>query len=415
VIVFWIGSVDMKQQKWALFALASIPLMMTLANSMFIPVLPIIEEQIDISPFQSSMIITVYSIVAIPLIPLAGFLSDKYGRKKVMIPYLLITGVGGAISAFSAWLLAEPYFMILAGRFLQGIGAAGAFPVVIPTVGDMFDDEEEVTHGLGIIETSNTFGKVLSPILGALIAFIIWFAPFFAIPILSIAAILFIAFLVKPPKKKQEKNHTSFKGFLKSIKNVFHANGQWLFAIFIIGCLNMFILFGFLFHLSETLETAYNIKGIVKGFILAIPLLVLCTASYITGKKVGEQKVLMKWLIFIGNSLACVSLFFVKEDMAIAILLIYLSIAGLGIGISLPCLDSLITEGIEKLVRGTITSLYSSMRFVGVAAGPPLTALMMINFSNYIFIVFSILSLASILLTYFFIKPDAINSKRKFA
>ena len=58
--------------------------------------------------------------------------------------------------------------MILIGRAIQGIGAAGAMPVVIPCVGDLYKDEKQVSTGLGIIETSNTFGKVLSPILGLL-------------------------------------------------------------------------------------------------------------------------------------------------------------------------------------------------------------------------------------------------------
>lgn len=66
----------------AIIALSSIPLIMTLGNSMLIPVLPLLEKKLQVSSFQASMIITVYSIVAIFLIPIAGFLSDKIGRKK---------------------------------------------------------------------------------------------------------------------------------------------------------------------------------------------------------------------------------------------------------------------------------------------------------------------------------------------
>lgn len=40
-------------------------------------------------------------------------------------------------------------------------------------------------------------------------------------------------------------------------------------------------------------------------------------------------------------------------------------------------MDALITEGIEQKSRGTITSLYSSMRFIGVALGPPVVSLLM--------------------------------------
>lgn len=347
----------MKEKKWDLFALAFIPLVMTLGNSMLIPVLPTIEKQLNISSFQSSMIITVYSVVAIFLIPIAGYLSDKIGRKKVIIPSLIIVGVGGIISSFAAWKLDNPYTVILIGRFLQGIGASGAFPVVIPTVGDMFKEEDQVSKGLGIIETANTFGKVLSPILGALLAYIIWYVPFMAIPILSLIAILFVLFLVKKPKHTNEEEKENFKSFLIAIKEIFKNNAKWLFAVFIIGGINMFVLFSFLFHLSSILEDDYQMNSILKGFTLAIPLLLLSIASFIGGKKIGQNKLAMKWIILIGNSMASIALLFVRANSSLVLLLTFLTIAGIGIGASLPCLDALITEGIEK--KSVVRSLLS--------------------------------------------------------
>src|SRR5690625_5777983 len=80
---------------------------MTLGNSMLIPMLPLMEEQLHISKFQSSLIITVYSVVAIFLIPIAGFLSDRYGRKKVIIPALIVTGIGGFIAGIASWKLRD--------------------------------------------------------------------------------------------------------------------------------------------------------------------------------------------------------------------------------------------------------------------------------------------------------------------
>lgn len=59
------------KKKRDLAALAFIPLVMTLGNSMLVPVLPQIEKSIGINDLQSSMIITVYSIASIVLIPVA--------------------------------------------------------------------------------------------------------------------------------------------------------------------------------------------------------------------------------------------------------------------------------------------------------------------------------------------------------
>lgn len=72
----------MKERKWDLFALASIPLIMTLGNSMLLPILPQISKELGISSFQVSMLITVYGLMAIVMIPIAGYLSDTYGRKR---------------------------------------------------------------------------------------------------------------------------------------------------------------------------------------------------------------------------------------------------------------------------------------------------------------------------------------------
>lgn len=391
-------------QKWAVLSLASIPLVMTLGNSMLIPVLPSMEKQLDITSFQTSMILTVYSIVAIILIPIAGALSDHIGRKKVIIPSLLIAGIGGLISGWAAWKTNDAYWLILCGRALQGVGAAGAAPIVMPLIGDMFKSDDDVSSSLGMIETSNTFGKVLSPILGAYLASIFWFLPFFAFPVFCGISIVLVFFLIKTPNEREKP--IPFKQFLQNIKKTFTHNGKWLFAIFLIGVIMMFVLFGVLFYLSDVLEKKYDIVNIKKGLLIAIPLGALCIASFITGKIIKENKVLMKWIIFSGASLTAISVAILSFSNGLWFMLILFAIGGIGIGVTLPCLDALITCGIEKEERGTITSIYSSMRFIGVAAGPPIMALMMEHTEKVLFYFLSGLAIIAIVATFMAIKPN---------
>lgn len=369
------------RKKLDLLALASVPLIMTLGNSMLIPVLPVIEKRLQISSLQVSMIITVYSIFAIFLIPIAGYLSDRFGRKKIIIPSLLLAAVGGALTGWASWQMANPFWVILIGRAIQGIGSAGAMPVVMPCVGDMFKDEQEITKGLGLIETANTFGKVLSPILGAFLAAMIWFLPFWFIPILCLISILLVIFLVKVPKNdsssESEQKKKSIKQFLKDLKKTLKENIGWLMAIFILGAIIMLVLFGVLFYLSTILEERYHIVNTKKGLVMTIPLLALSISSFVAGKKVGNNKIVMKWSAFFGFLLLTCSFIILFFNTSLFSILLTLVLGGIGIGAALPSLDALITEGIEKEERGTITSLYSSMRFVGVAAGPPLYTLLM--------------------------------------
>ncbi|WP_066061520.1 MFS transporter [Neobacillus soli] len=394
---------EVSNQKWAIISLSSIPLVMTLGNSMLIPVLPSMEKELSISSFQSSMIITVYSIVAIFLIPVAGYLSDHIGRKKVIIPSLIIAGIGGLISGWAAWKLDDAYWLLLAGRALQGVGAAGAAPIVMPLVGDMFKNDDDVSSCLGLIETSNTFGKVLSPILGAFLAGFIWFLPFFSFPVFCLISVFLMIFLVKSPKSTEKK--VPFKVFFANVKKTFTEKGRWLYAIFFIGGILMLVLFGILFYLSEIFEKEYGIKDIKKGFFLALPLGALCFSSFVAGKIIKKNKVLMKWLTFGGIVAAALSIAGLWLSIKLWYMISMFVISGIGIGLGLPCLDALITEGVEKKERGTITSIYNSMRFIGVAAGPPIIAVLMKYSNHWIFILLSSLSIIGAIVALISIKP----------
>lgn len=389
-----------------LLSIASVPLIMTLGNSMFIPVLPVIQGKLGLSSLQTSLVITAYAITAILLIPLAGLLSDRFGRKKIMIPSLVVTAAGGLICGLAALFSANAaYALILLGRFVQGIGASGAFPIVLPLVGDLFRDEKDVSRGLGLIETANTFGKVLSPVIGSALAVWAWYAPFFAVPLLcAVSVILLLLFLKAPPS---ENKPPAFKELLRPVLQVMKRKKRWLLPIFASGGILMFVLFGFLFHLSSMLEDRFGINGIMKGLLLAVPLLFLCLASYVTGKFVGQNKPAMKRLSVFGLALGAAAMLGVAWIVPVTIFVwsAFFTMAGIGFGIALPALDALITEGIEKEQRGAVTSLYSSMRFIGVAAGPPATALLVKGGHGAVFYTYAALCAAAGFVALIWIKP----------
>ena len=398
---------------WCIVSLTSIPLIMTLGNSMLIPVLPILEDKVGITSFQSSMIITSYSIAAIFLIPVAGYLSDRFGRKMVILPSLILALIGGLIAGFASWKMDDPYMMIIIGRVIQGIGAAGAMPIVMPLVGDLYqDDDEKISSTLGIIETSNTFGKVLSPILGSIFAAVLWFLPFFSISALSLISILLIFFFVKVPKEKDEP--LKFKEFLSNTKEVFKEKGKWLYTIFLNGVLVMLILFSMLFFLSDNLEKVHDIKGVKKGFVLAIPLLLLCISSYVSGRKIKGDLKRMKKIIVISLIAMSTSIVFVGyTSKKLILLLIVTSIVGIAIGALLPALDTIITDNIKKELRGTVSSFYSSARFIGVAAGPPIMSLVMKDYLNVSYIVAGVLGFILLFVVFKCINVEEIEKSKK--
>ncbi|WHY13045.1 MFS transporter [Peribacillus frigoritolerans] len=391
---------------WCLISMASIPLVMTLGNSMLIPVLPIFEEKVGISSFQSSMVITSYSVASIFLIPIAGYLSDRFGRKMVILPSLILALIGGLIAGYASWKMENPYTWIIIGRVLQGIGASGASPIILPLVGDLYkDDDEKTSSCLGIIETSNTFGKVLSPILGSLFAAFIWFLPFFSISFFSLISIVLVFFFIKVPKEKDEPK--KFKDFWHDTKKIFKKEGKWLYTVFLIGVFVMLVLFGVLFFLSDNLEKIHDLHGIKKGLVIAIPLFFLCVSSYVAGKKIKGELPIMKKIIMISLAVLSISLVFVGfTKNRVVLLLIITSLVGIAIGALLPTLDAIITQNIEKEQRGTITSFYMSSRFIGVAAGPPVMSLVMKNHINMTYIISGIIGIGIVLIVLKFISSD---------
>lgn len=349
-------------------AISTIPLILVLGNSMLIPILPKMKTELNISQFQVSLMISVFSFAAAVTIPILGYLSDRFSRKAVIIPAVTLYGLGGLLAGFAAGSFNNAFIWILVGRILQGIGAAGTAPIAMALTGDIYKGAQE-SKVLGIVEASNGFGKVISPILGSLLALLFWYAAFFAFPIFCLISVLLTIFFVKEKPKKSEP--PTLSSYAKGLFGVFRQEGRWLFAAYLTGATGLFTLFGILFYLSDILEKQYKIDGVLKGGILAIPLLVMTATSYITGSKIAKNKHLMKTLIIIGLLIMTISfsvlVFFENLIPFIGIL----AISSLGTGLTLPCLNSFITGSVSKEKRGFVTSLYGSVRFLGVAIGPP--------------------------------------------
>ncbi len=349
--------------------LGAVPFMMVLGNSMLFPVFPRMQGALGLSGLQTSLVVTSFSVPAGLLIPFAGYLSDRYGRKPIMAPALIIFGIGALIAGLSVSFLGPlAYPGLLVGRIVQGTGAAGMAQLAMALAADIFKSGERA-QVLGWLEAANGLGKVVSPISGAIVGIILWLLPFYIFAALSIPLGIALWLWVREPKAERSKQ--GFAAYFAGLKAVFARKGMSLSVLLLSGAVVMFILFGTLFYLSEVLEKRYGMAELTSGFILALPVAALSATSLLTGGYLRRRPSFAKTVIVAGlvivAAVMVVNAFFTDRW----ILFSAIFFMGVGGGFVLPTLTLLITSSTALKERGMVTSLYGGVRFFGVALGPP--------------------------------------------
>jgi DHA1 family tetracycline resistance protein-like MFS transporter len=124
-----------------------------------IPLLPIYAERFQASPFAAGALIAVYSLMQLAFAPLWGVVSDRRGRR----PVLLVSLVGSALSYFllaGAWSLE----VLFAARILAGMAGAN-IPVAQAYIADVTEPADRA-RGMGLIGAAFGLGMVVGPALG---------------------------------------------------------------------------------------------------------------------------------------------------------------------------------------------------------------------------------------------------------
>lgn len=376
--------------------LCGVPFVMVLSNSLLIPALPLMQSAMRLSPFQVGLIITAFSVPAGLTIPIAGFLSDRFGRKIIIVPALIIFGVGGLLAGVAGLLTANPFIWILAARVLQGIGGGGTYQLAMALTGDIFQTAERA-KALGLLESANGLGKVVSPIIGSLAALLIWFAPFFIYPLLAVPVAIGVWLVVKEPDRARTKQ--TVHQYLAAVWKVLRKNAVSLSAAFLAGLLALFMLFGVLSYFSDVLEERYAIKGLTKGFVIAIPVLGLAITAFLSGSWLQKQAgKVCKWASMGGMLLIGGSLLVPAFTTNLYVLISAITLQGIGTGLALPAINLMITGAAEQEERGMITCLYGTVRFFGAAFGPPIFGLFVASSKLPLFLVSAVaMGLAGVL------------------
>jgi len=186
-IHFSSNSAKIPAYAWKMLAILScIATMVMYAETMLIPAIPDLIKDFHVSYSISSWILTAYLIAGAVMTPIAGKLSDIYGRKKILLIIMVIYAIGVSMAGFAS----DIYFMIFA-RAIQGIGMS-MFPIAFGMIRDQFP-REKISIGQGVITSMFASGAVIGLTVGAIIVQDYgWQSTFFTIIPIAIALLLII-------------------------------------------------------------------------------------------------------------------------------------------------------------------------------------------------------------------------------
>ena len=192
-----VTSVTVNRHAWfTLGILSSTLLVVFFSETMLLPAIPEIMQDFSISYGTAAWIFSAYLIVAAVMTPIAGKMSDLYGKKKILLGLLMLYTAGIAAGGF-----ADNISFLLASRIIQGVGLA-AVPAAFSLLRDTFPPAK-LAIAVGVFGSMYSAGSVVGLLIGAsIIQSLGWHFTFFSIVPFAAAVTIMIAKFVRENKQQ---------------------------------------------------------------------------------------------------------------------------------------------------------------------------------------------------------------------
>jgi ACDE family multidrug resistance protein len=176
-----------------------ITLMAVLGVASITPAFPQIAREFHKSKQSVGLLIIFFTLPAIVLTPVLGVMADRYGRKHVLIPSLLLFGIAGGMCA-----MVKKFEVLLILRFFQGAGAASLGSINITLIGDIFSNSKR-TEAMGYNASVLSIATASYPSLGGLLASAGWHYPFI-LPIAAMPIAVIVLLKLNNPEPRVKQN-----------------------------------------------------------------------------------------------------------------------------------------------------------------------------------------------------------------
>lgn len=335
-----------------------VTLIVVMGVSSISPAFPEIRAEFGISKPTVGLLIVVFTLPGVLFAPVLGVLADRFGRKKVLVPSLLLFGIAG-----SACAIVRDFDLLLALRFLQGIGAASLGILNLTIIGDLYSKRELAT-AMGYNACVLNIGIPVYFIIGGALASLAWYYPF----ALSIVAVPAGILVLRSLDSNEPKNQQDFKQYLSSafqnIKNI------QVLGLFSITLFTFIILFGaYLTYFSLLLGgERFNASPLLIGLIMSS--MGVTTAA--TAMQLGNltRRFSEKTLIKASFVIYALALLIIPFVHTIWLFLIPAVIFGIAQGMNLPSIQTLLIQLADVEYRAAIMSLNGMVLRLGQTLGP---------------------------------------------
>ena len=335
-----------------------------------IPLLPIYAHELGASGFYIGMIFGSFSLARTFFLPYFGRLSDRRGRKPLIVPALL------AYAAISlGFIVFTDINALIFLRFLQGIASAMLMPIIQAYIGDITPPGKE-GFTMGLFNMSMFSGLSIGPFLGGVIHDRFSLQTSFASMGLLALIGFFLCLLLLPPTQSEKGILVSEHPFSwKTLVYDWYVAGLFTFRLAYLFCVG--IIWGFIplyadrqFAASSSLIGILIMLGVFVSGLIHIPM------GYLA------DRISKKLMVVIGGLTVSYAIHsFGWADQALGLILASIFF-GLGGGISMPALTAMVVvKGRRINAMGSIMALMTMAHSLGMLSGA-LVGGMMMDFFN---------------------------------
>ena len=319
-----------------------------------VPILGRYAERFGASGLQVGLMFASFSVAQMVFAPILGRISDKVGRKPVIVFSLIGTAVGSFVTGAAGAL-----WVLFLGRILDGASGASV-AVAQGAVADIAPPEQRARL-MGMLGAAFGVGFVVGPALGGLAALGGPHVPFYLAG--SIAAVNAVAAMIRLPETKPDTSHITEK----SQRGTALSPALKRFAL--VGFLSMLGFAGFEATFSIGGEKQF---GFTEGSASIVFVFVGVTLVAVQGGLIGPltQRLGSRKLLRIGLSLVAVGLLLLGVTTTWPMLFVALFLLSLGQGISGPSGSALVAELAPVERRGEAIGYQQSTAAFGRVAGP---------------------------------------------